>query len=77
MLVGVIVEVASKPAKKGKGKEKKPVPFEIGAERVIRPRHTGYLYLKVNLPAQSKPSGSLQVQLSGYVLAPNGQNIGK
>ncbi len=75
-LVGVIVEVPSKPNRKGRAKEKKPVPFEIGAEKVIRPRHTGYLYLKVNLPSQSKPSGSLQVQLSGYVLAPDGQNIG-
>ena len=79
-LVGVIVEAPSRPNKtdrKGKVKEKKPQPFEIGAEKVIRPRQTGYLYLKVNLPAQSQPSGSLQVQLSGYALAPDGQNIGR
>jgi len=80
-LMGVIVEMPSKPARKGKlqasGREKEPEPFEVGADRVIRPRHTSYLYLKVNLPAQSNPSGSLQVQLSGYVLAPDGQNVGK
>lgn len=75
-LVGVIVE-SPKPERKGRNKDNEPKPFEIGAERVVRPRHTGYLYLKVNLPAESKPSGSLQVQLSGYVLAPDGQNIGK
>ena len=81
-LVGVIVEVPSKPDRKsdrkrnGREKEKEPEPFEIGAEKVIRPRHTGYLFLKVNLPAESNPGGSLEVQLSGYVLAPDGQNIG-
>ncbi len=75
-LVGVIVE-SPKPERKGKNKEIEPKPFEIGAEKVVRPRHTGYLYLKVNLPAQSKANGALQVQLSGYVLAPDGQNIGK
>lgn len=76
-LVGVIVEVPSKPDRKKKAKEKEPEPFEIGAEKIIRPKHSGYLYLKVNLPAQSNPSGSIQVQLSGYVLAPDGQNVGK
>ena len=81
-LMGVIVETGSKPARKGKAnksrvKENEPEPFEVGAERLIRPRHTGYLYLKVNLPAQSDPSGSFQVQLSGYVLAPDRQNVGK
>lgn len=75
-LVGVIVEVPSKQDGKRKDRRKDPEPFEIGAGKVIRPRHTGYLYLKVNLPSQSKPSGSLQVQLSGYVLAPDGQNVG-
>lgn len=76
-LVGVIVELPGKSERKGKRmKEKEPEPFEIGAEKVIRPRHTGYLYLKVNLPEDSNPSGSLQVQLSGYVLAPDGKNIG-
>lgn len=73
-LVGVILEEGSQPGRKGK---KKVVPFEIGAERVMTPRKNGYLYLKVNLPPQSKPSGSLQVQLSGYVLAPDGQNVGR
>ena len=85
-LMGVIVEVptksakstkATKTARKGIVKEKKPEPFEVGTERLIRPQHTGYLYLKVNLPAESDPRGSFQVQLSGYVLAPNGQNVGK
>ena len=88
-LMGVIVEVPGKAAKstksskstkstrKGMVKEKEPEPFEVGAERLIKPQHTGYLYLKVNLPAESDPRGSFQVQLSGYVLAPNGQNVGK
>ena len=77
-LVGVIVELPSKPDRKRKAneREREPEPFEIGAEKIIKPRHTGYLYLKVNLPQESSPSGALQVQLSGYVLAPDGQNVG-
>ena len=72
-LVGVILEEGSRPGRKGK---KKVMPFEIGTKEVMTPRKSGYLYLKVNVPPQAKPSGALQVQLSGYVLAPDGQNIG-
>ncbi len=72
-LVGVIVEKPNRPSLKG---EEKIVPFEIGTGRVMEPRQDGYLFLKVNMPPQSKTSGSLQVQLSGYVLAPDGENIG-
>jgi len=80
-LLGVIVEKPNNPPKKnekGRGKDKgeKLKPFEIGAGKDIKPKQTGYLYLKVNLPQEAEPRGSLQVQLSGYVLAPDGQNIG-
>jgi len=72
-LVGVIVEKPNQPRKKG---AKRILPFEIGSGRDIKPKQTGFLFLKVNLPQQSTTSGALQVQLSGYVLAPDGQNIG-
>ena len=80
-LTGIILDERSQttgPVKKGKGKgKKKPMPFEIGSGLDITPKKSGYLFLKVNLPSQSQSSGSLLVQLSGYVLAPDGKNVGK
>lgn len=78
-LMGVIVAEPNQPPKRGKGNRKngkKIVPFEIGNGRDMRPKQSGYLYLKVNVPLESKPKGALQVQVSGYILAPDGQNVG-
>lgn len=81
-LMGIIIENPNEPISKkgekgkGRGKEEKPKPFEIGAGKDIKTKQTGYLFLKVNVPQESEPRGSLQIQLSGYVLAPDGQNIG-
>ena len=78
-LMGVIVAEPNQPPKRGKGNRKngnKIVPFEVGNGRDMRPKESGYLYLKVNVPLESKPKGLLQVQLSGYILAPDGQNVG-
>lgn len=59
-------------------KEKKPGdPFEVGKEKEFNPKESGFLFLKVNLPAEARCSGKLQVRLSGYVISPDGKNVGK
>lgn len=59
------------------GQNDGPEPIEIGTDKEITPEETGYLFLKINTPATARVSGVLRVQLSGYVLAPDGKNIGK
>ena len=71
-IVGVIIE---NPNQKDR-KKNRLKPFEIGTGRIVNPNQTGFLFLKANLPPESKTGGALQVRLSGYVLAPNGQNVG-
>lgn len=59
-------------------KDKKPGnPFEVGEEKEVNPKESGYLFLRMNLPTEARCTGSLQVRLSGYVLSPDGRNVGK
>jgi hypothetical protein len=69
-LVGVVINPNSKDKKPGE-------PFAVGEEREVNPEESGYLFLKVNLPTEARCSGTLQVRLSGYVLSPDGRNVGK
>ena len=69
-LIGVIVNPNSKDKKPGD-------PFQVGTEKELNPKESGYLFLKVNLPPEARCSGELQVRLSGYVIAPDGKNVGK
>lgn len=57
-------------------KDRPGEPFLVGADRDVTPKESGFLYLKVNVPPGSKCTGKLNVQLSGYVLAPDLNNIG-
>lgn len=58
-------------------KDKPGEPFEVGKERDITPEQSGLLYLKVNAPPGSNCSGKLKTRLSGYVLSPDLNNVGK
>jgi tetratricopeptide (TPR) repeat protein len=76
-LIGMIIPRQG-PAGNGRGGENKgPQPIDIGTDKEITPKETGFLFLKINTPATARVSGALKVQLSGYVLAPDGRNIGK
>lgn len=75
-LVGMIINPNARPGNQNND-EKKMSPFEVGAEKEVTPKQTGYLFLKLNAPPQARLSGTLQIRLSGYVLAPDGKNIGK
>jgi len=68
-LIGVIVNPNNKDKKPGD-------PFEVGKEREMNPKESGYLFLRMNLPSEARCTGSLQVRLSGYVLSPDGKNVG-
>lgn len=74
-LVGLIVP--RQRARNQGGDNDEPEPIEFGAQKEVTPKDTGFLYLKVNTPATARVSGTLNIQLSGYVLAPDGRNIGK
>ena len=44
--------------------------IEIGGGREITPNDDGLLFLAVNVPAESRCTGKLDIQLSGYVRSP-------
>lgn len=58
-------------------KNKPGEPFEVGKEHDVTPGQSGLLYLKVNAPPGSNCSGKLKTRLSGYILSPDLNNIGK
>ncbi len=60
-LVGVIMPVDKKKAKEAE-------PFPIGDGKDIDPKTSGFLYIRVNLPPGSRPTGKLDLKFSGYVL---------
>lgn len=76
-LVGLIVPRQGARNNNGGNEEPEIEPIEFGVQKEVTPKETGFLYLKMNTPATAKVSGVLNVQLSGYVLAPDGRNIGK
>ncbi|MDB4637368.1 tetratricopeptide repeat protein [bacterium] len=75
-LIGMIIPRQG-PAANGGGEDDGPKPIDIGSDKEINPKETGFLFLKINTPATARVSGALKVQLSGYVLAPDGRNVGK
>lgn len=64
-LVGVIMPVDKKKAKDVE-------PFPIGDGKDIDPKTSGFLYIRVNLPPGSRPTGKLDLKFSGYVLKTQG-----
>lgn len=60
-LVGVILPLDKKKAKDAE-------PFPIGDGKDINPDTSGMLFIRVNLPPGSRPSGKLDLKFSGYVL---------
>ncbi|WP_166823316.1 hypothetical protein [Thalassoroseus pseudoceratinae] len=64
-LVGVIMPLDKKKAKNTE-------PFPIGDGKDINPKTSGFLYIRVNLPPGSRPTGKLDLKFSGYVLKLNG-----
>lgn len=76
-LIGMIIPRQGAGGNARGGEDEGPQPIEIGVEKEITPKETGFLFLKINTPATARVSGVLRVQLSGYVLAPDGKNIGK
>lgn len=76
-LVGLIVPRQGARNNGRNNEETKLKPIEFGPQKEVTPKETGFLYLKVNTPATARVSGVLNIQLSGYVLAPDGRNIGK
>lgn len=45
-------------------------PFAINAAAEITPKKSGFLFLRVNVPASAKCTGTIKVQLSGGVKTP-------
>ena len=58
-LMGMIVTEA------GKKKKESPEPFTIKAKHEFTPKSDGQLYLKVNVPSNSKCTGELKLRLNG------------
>lgn len=56
-LMGVIVAEGNKPGKQ----------FLIGEGGEVKPKETGYLFLRVNSPPECKHVGKLSITISGYV----------
>ena len=50
-----------------KSSEKPPKPFVVGTSFEKPAERDGVLYLKVNVPAQAKCTGRLQVKVGGTV----------
>lgn len=51
-------------------------PFSIGASAEMTPKMPGLLFLRVNIPATARGSGTLRVHLSGGIRAPvRGQGV--
>lgn len=59
-LMGVVL-----PAPKGKEQPKLGDPFAIGRQKEVTPEASGLLFLKVNIPGDTKSVGSVKVKLSG------------
>jgi len=75
-LMAVVIDPSSgnqnQPGRGGRrgGQKNQPEPFVVGSEAEISPENTGLLYLRVNVPANSRATGKLKVTLSGNVTAP-------
>lgn len=58
-----------------KGKPGKPdPPITVGESREITPKENGLLFLAVNAPPGHKSTGTLDIQISGYLTPPGGGN---
>ena len=68
-LIGTIVPPTKKDARgrpvRRKNDEEKPLPFVIGSSDEIKPEISGRLYLKVNIPPDTKAVGELRIKISG------------
>lgn len=65
--LGAVMGVVAPPGG-GRGGDKPPKPFVVGASTERRAERDGVLYLKVNVPPGSKVTGKFTAEISGVTL---------
>ena len=64
-LIATIVPEASRERRGRNGKKDEPKPFPVGSSLAMTPELDGRLFLKVNIPPDTRAVGSLDVVVSG------------